>query len=123
MNPAPGSAGFPNWGAAHRSVDPHRYEPLRNAVWPGQPGIINANNDGLLGGGEQPVSGVIVVLRDVTGAIIATDTTDLNGYYFFDGLLAGVVRRPFAGELPAQWDAPALLEQRPNNSQCDGGGQ
>ncbi|MBK7437005.1 MAG: hypothetical protein IPI77_09370 [Saprospiraceae bacterium] len=54
----------------------------------------DANNNGLYDGGETPLAGVIVELHYYNPAtmdceLIGYDTTDVNGLYLFDSLLAG----------------------------------
>ncbi|MBK7437011.1 MAG: hypothetical protein IPI77_09400 [Saprospiraceae bacterium] len=61
---------------------------LGNLVWE------DANNNGLYDGGEMPLTGVIVELHYYNPAtmdceLIGYDTTDVNGLYLFDSLLAG----------------------------------
>ncbi|MBK6480912.1 MAG: hypothetical protein IPF93_22290 [Saprospiraceae bacterium] len=61
---------------------------LGNLVWE------DANNNGLYDGGETPLAGVIVELHYYNPAtmdceLIGYDTTDVNGLYLFDTLLAG----------------------------------
>ena len=59
---------------------------------------LDANNDGLQGAGEQPLSGISVKLYrdlnnngviDATDPLVATDSTDANGLYGFSGLPIG----------------------------------
>ncbi len=47
------------------------------------------NRDGLQGDPavEKPVAGMTVQLKDATGTVVATKTTDANGYYAFTGLV------------------------------------
>ncbi|MEZ5022932.1 MAG: SdrD B-like domain-containing protein [Chitinophagales bacterium] len=48
------------------------------------------NGDGIQDGGESGVEGVVVYLIDnVTGDTLATDTTDANGEYLFEGVQPG----------------------------------
>ncbi len=47
------------------------------------------NRNGIQDAGELGIAGVVVTLRDATGATLATDTTDANGFYQFTGLCAG----------------------------------
>jgi fimbrial isopeptide formation D2 family protein/uncharacterized repeat protein (TIGR01451 family) len=44
---------------------------------------LDVNHDGLQTEGEPPVGGVKVTLRDQAGNVVATTTTDDNGYYAF----------------------------------------
>ena len=46
-------------------------------------------NDGIQNGTEPGVANVSVQLRNGAGAVLATTTTDSNGYYRFDQVLAG----------------------------------
>jgi protocatechuate 3,4-dioxygenase beta subunit len=50
---------------------------------------FDQNGDGVQDVGEPPISGVVVHLLDPNGNIIATTTTDSNGYYIFDQLPPG----------------------------------
>ncbi|MBK6480866.1 MAG: hypothetical protein IPF93_22060 [Saprospiraceae bacterium] len=61
----------------------------------------DANNNGLYDGGETPLTGVIVELHYYNPAtmdceLIGYDTTDVNGLYLFDSLLAGKHFSPFS---------------------------
>ena len=47
------------------------------------------NNDGVANPGEPGIEGVEVQLLDSDGNVVATDTTDSNGNYIFEGLLPG----------------------------------
>ncbi|WP_223587291.1 SdrD B-like domain-containing protein [Microbacterium sp. OVT16B] len=49
---------------------------------------IDRDNDGQQDAGEPPVAGITVQLKDSTGAVIATTTTDADGYYSFTDLRA-----------------------------------
>ena len=52
--------------------------------------FVDLNNDGIQDGmGEDGVPGIIVDLLDPLGNVVATDTTDADGNYFFDGLTPG----------------------------------
>ena len=53
---------------------------IGNYVW------FDTNRDGLQGATETGVPGVVVELRDVNGTVVATTTTNANGYYLFDNL-------------------------------------
>ena len=46
-------------------------------------------NDGIQNGTEPGIAGVVVQLKNNSGTVVATTTTDATGYYRFDGLLAG----------------------------------
>ena len=56
---------------------------LGNRVW------SDTNGNGLRDTGEPGIAGASVKLIDSTGAVIATTSTDGNGYYRFDNLPAG----------------------------------
>ncbi|HRE25212.1 MAG TPA: SdrD B-like domain-containing protein, partial [Anaerolineales bacterium] len=56
---------------------------LGNLVW------LDANNDGLVSGGEAGLSGVTVNLLSSAGAQLATTTTNASGLYSFTNLVAG----------------------------------
>ena len=49
----------------------------------------DVNNDGVWNPGEPGIEGVEVQLLDSAGNVVATDTTDANGNYIFEGLLPG----------------------------------
>ena len=44
---------------------------------------FDQNHDGLQSPGETPIEGVTVTLKDASGAVVKTTTTDANGYYSF----------------------------------------
>src|SRR5690606_28735642 len=48
------------------------------------------NRDGIQDPDEEPVADVTVTLRDQTGAVVDTTTTDENGFYSFINLYPGV---------------------------------
>ncbi|MBF2056431.1 MAG: carboxypeptidase regulatory-like domain-containing protein [Cyanobacterium sp. T60_A2020_053] len=50
--------------------------------------LEDANDDGMIDGGDTPISGVTVELLDGT-TVIATDVTDGNGNYSFEGIENG----------------------------------
>ena len=56
---------------------------------------IDANRDGLQTDGEPSLEGVTVELLDSTGTVVKTTTTDANGRYLFDNLVAGDYRVRF----------------------------
>lgn len=56
---------------------------IGDVVW------YDTNKDGVQDGGETGVVGVKVSLKDSTGAVIATTTTDASGNYLFPGLVPG----------------------------------
>jgi len=51
--------------------------------------FIDANADGLQDTSEPSIPGVTIQLKNNSGTIIASTTTDTNGNYSFDGLTAG----------------------------------
>ncbi|MEP7268932.1 MAG: SdrD B-like domain-containing protein [Saprospiraceae bacterium] len=64
---------------------------IGNQVW------ADANNNGILDPGEMPLAGVVLelhaVVKNINGVdsacvLVGTDTTDANGLYLFDSLLA-----------------------------------
>ncbi len=61
---------------------------------------IDADRDGVQDAGEDPLAGVTVRLLNADGDVVATTTTDANGYYLFDELPAGDYRLEF--QLTAQ---------------------
>ncbi len=75
------SPGQSNWEIDFAFNVP-RYD-IGNRVW------YDVNNDGVLGAGEQPVSGVLMELRDAGGALVLSTTTNAQGYYSFTNLFAG----------------------------------
>jgi len=61
---------------------------------------LDINGDGKRDQDDRPLGGVIAVLADESGQVIATVTTDADGQYSFESLPAGVYRlyvRPPAG--------------------------
>ncbi|NJL59037.1 MAG: hypothetical protein HC887_04680, partial [Desulfobacteraceae bacterium] len=56
---------------------------LGDRVW------YDTDKDGIQDAGENGISGVTVTLKDASGNIIATTTTDGSGNYLFSGLAAG----------------------------------
>ncbi len=84
---------------------PRKFD-LGNRVW------FDTDNDGLLNNGELPVGGVTVQLRDSTGAVISTTTTNASGYYAFANLYAGTYTVTVAASNFARWRCIGrLLEQ------------
>jgi uncharacterized surface anchored protein len=94
---------------------------LGNFVW------NDLNNDGVQNLGEPGVSGVGVQLLDaITGAVLATTTTDANGFYLFPNLDAGSYKVQFTN-LPdgftfAPKDATANGGDDTNDSDVDATG-
>ena len=79
-------------GRSNLTLDPRLQQALRAR----QPHIyFDLDNDGLMDNDELPVSSVLVKLYAAdsggapTGAALLTDTTDSEGYYLFENLLAG----------------------------------
>lgn len=81
------AAGNPdNGGTANLQQDFGLFQPLAlgDTVW------IDANNNGLLDGGEKGLANVPVTLLDSTGTVtIGSTTTDANGVYGFSNLTQG----------------------------------
>ncbi len=91
--PGDGQRWRPISGRRLRLRQPGDLGKISGTIWDDTP-----NNNGLLEGGETPIPGVSVSLiedtngngqRDPGEPIIATDTTDQNGTYLFDGVPAG----------------------------------
>ncbi|MCB9278057.1 MAG: carboxypeptidase regulatory-like domain-containing protein [Lewinellaceae bacterium] len=66
----------------------------------------DTDGDGLQDSGEPGVSGVTVNLKDAGGNVIATTTTDGNGYYHFTGLVPGTYSVQFV--LPGGYEFTQL---------------
>ena len=49
----------------------------------------DTDNSGVQDGDEEGIEGIVVTLLDDEGMVVATDTTDEDGNYFFDGLTPG----------------------------------
>ena len=62
---------------------------LGDYVW------FDSNGDGIQGDDEAPAEGIIVNLYDDQGNLIATTTTDVDGFYQFTGLPDGVYQVEF----------------------------
>ncbi len=73
----PGEADLPTIDAGYR---PNPVS-IGHYVW------IDEDGDGVQDSGESPVAGVTVDLLDESGEVIASTTTDENGYYVFTDLL------------------------------------
>ena len=56
---------------------------LGDTVWK------DVNGNGIQDAGEEGVEGVEVILTDCMGNVLATQTTDANGFYFFNNLIPG----------------------------------
>ena len=72
-------------GEDNTSIDAGVYLPasLGDRVWE------DANGDGRQDAGEAGIAGVTVQLRDATGTVVASTTTDAEGHYAFTGLRPG----------------------------------
>ncbi len=105
---------------ANMTVDFGFWHPLSlgNRVW------LDGNNDGTINNGETGIAGVQVSLYTVTGTVaLATQTTDANGYYRFDDLLAGEYRVVIAASNFAQSGALAGMESsKPDEALPDSNG-
>lgn len=71
----------------------------------------DANDNGRKDRGETPLGGVVLVLRDAAGQLVARTTTDAAGYYQFLHLYAGTYR--IEQQQPPGWldgqDAPGTI--------------
>ena len=91
--------GNPNASFANLTIDAGVVRPVGagNYVW------IDANADGIQDAGELPLAGVVVELltasgqpaTDAQGNLVATQTTDAQGAYFFGNLLPGTYTMRF----------------------------
>ncbi|WP_193378495.1 SdrD B-like domain-containing protein, partial [Singulisphaera acidiphila] len=72
-------------GQTDNTVDAGLYRPaaIGDRVWE------DSNGNGQQDAGELGIAGAIVKLRDSNGNVIATTTTDSNGFYNFTGLAPG----------------------------------
>jgi uncharacterized repeat protein (TIGR01451 family) len=70
---------------------------LGNFVW------LDTNGNGIQDGGETGVPGVTVELLDLGNNVVATDTTDANGFYLFENLSPGSYAVRFS-DLPAGYE-------------------
>jgi len=73
---------------------------LGNYVW------VDTDNDGIQDSDEEGLEGVTVNLKDENGVVIATTTTDENGFYLFSGLAPGTYSVQFV--LPADYEWTVL---------------
>jgi len=67
----------------------YNFGELRPASLGGQV-ILDANNNGRIDAGEEPIAGVTVWLLGSSGTRIASTTTDAGGYYLFGNLQPGI---------------------------------
>ncbi|BCG63942.1 MAG: hypothetical protein methR_P1692 [Methyloprofundus sp.] len=78
---------------------------IGNYIW------LDANRNGLQDAGEAGIAGVVVNLKDSQNTIIATVTTDANGYYEFAGLCADDYKVEVdTSTVPVDYDASPTLE-------------
>ncbi len=82
------AAGEANWEVDF-AFTPVLYD-LGNKIW------FDTNNNGIADASEQPAPGVLIQLKNASGAVVAT-TTDASGYYSFTSLLPGVYTVTVAG--------------------------
>ncbi|MCB1759812.1 MAG: RICIN domain-containing protein [Gammaproteobacteria bacterium] len=86
-NPSPTNVNLPTDNSSDDTIDFGFNEPctgtIGNFVW------NDSDRDGIQDAGESGIAGVTVILRDASGALLATETTDGNGFYSFTGLCAG----------------------------------
>ncbi|UJS27954.1 carboxypeptidase regulatory-like domain-containing protein [Macrococcoides canis] len=66
------------------TIDSGFYTPEKPCVKIGDYVWNDENRNGIQDEGEQPIAGVTVTLEDENGKVIATTTTDENGYYVFE---------------------------------------
>lgn len=88
---------------------------LGNYVW------YDVNANGIQDAAEMGAAGVSVALKNASGAVIKTTTTDINGLYLFTDLAAGTYTIQF-GNLPAGFVATAKNaagSTAANNSDAD----
>ena len=62
---------------------------LGNRVWLDNGADGGTADNGIMDGGEVGIEGVTLELRDASNNLVATDTTDADGYYLFDSLQPG----------------------------------
>lgn len=67
---------------------------IGNYVWE------DVDKDGVQDSNEPPVEGIVVNLKDASGTVINTTTTDANGFYSFLGLVPGEYSVQFIVEYP-----------------------
>jgi len=81
------AAATPTGTAATGEVEDYVLMSIGNRVWLDNGAGGNGNN-GQFDANEQAVSGVALALYDMTNTLIATTTTDIDGYYRFTGLIS-----------------------------------
>jgi hypothetical protein len=89
-----------------------QFSTVGDRVW------VDTNGNGAQDADETGLSGVTVELRDLSGAVIASVPTDVNGTYGFWGLVAGTYTIAVVGEPPgyvATWDADGV--ETPSSTQ------
>ncbi len=97
---------------------------IGSTVW------IDNNNNGLIDADEIGIAGVVVTLLDDMDAVIATDTTDAAGNYYFDGLPQGTYEVIIdSDDLPERYplsstvtDPTEDLDGNDNGAQLEHGG-
>ncbi len=73
---------------------------LGNYIW------FDEDGDGEQDGGELPVPGVSVDLLDDEGNVLASDVTDVSGFYLFEGLEAGTYQVRATAPIGFGWTVP-----------------
>jgi SdrD B-like domain/Secretion system C-terminal sorting domain len=86
---------------------------ISDKVW------FDIDGDGLRDAGEPGIAGVTVTLYDNAGAVLAVTTTDANGNYLFDNLVAGTYQVGFSN-YPAGL-APTTPTNTITNDRSSGG--
>ena len=96
-------------GDARRDIDAGLIElsSIGNLVW------NDANADGVQNAGEPGLAGVVVHLHDKDGALVASDTTDSQGFYGFGGLMPTIYS--ISVEKPTHY-APSPLDMGGNDA-------
>ena len=96
-------------GSSNQTVDAGIYRP----VTIGDRAFVDADGDGIQDLGETGLGNVTVRLRDGTGTLVTSTTTDANGNYAFTGLRPGSYQVEFL--TPAGW-RPTLANQGANDA-------
>ena len=78
----------------------------------------DANKDGIQGADEKGIEGVKVTLKDPSGKVVQTVTTDAKGYYVFTGLTNGEYTIEF--ETPAGYEPTLVRSGSDNGKDSDG---